>query len=209
MNVWKRILVVTALSATTWLATSAARAADAPKVGQAAPAFTATDMNGTPRSLSEFKGKYVVLEWHNQSCPFVKKHYESGNMQKLQKELTAKGAVWLSIISSAPGAQGYVTAEEEKKYLAEKQATPTAVLFDPEGTIGHAYGAKTTPHMFVIDGKGVLIYAGAIDDNPSSDAADAATAKNYVRAAFDESSAGKPVTTASTAPYGCGVKYKN
>ena len=209
MNVWKRILVVTAVAATTWLATSAARATDAPKVGHPAPAFTATDMNGKPRSLSEFKGKYVVLEWHNQGCPFVKKHYESGNMQKLQKELTGKGAVWLSIISSAPGAQGYVTAEEEKKYLAEKQAAPTAVLFDPEGTIGHAYGAKTTPHMFVIDDQGVLIYAGAIDDNPSSDAADAATAKNYVRAAFDEASAGKPVTTASTAPYGCGVKYKN
>ena len=209
MNVWKRILVVTALSATTWLATSAACAADAPKVGQAAPAFTATDMNGTPRSLSEFKGKYVVLEWHNQSCPFVKKHYDSGNMQKLQKELTGKGAVWLSIISSAPGAQGYVTAEEEKKYLAEKQAAPTHVLFDPEGTIGHAYGAKTTPHMFVIDDQGVLIYAGAIDDNPSSDAAGAATAKNYVRAAYEEASSGKPVSTASTAPYGCGVKYKN
>ena len=209
MNVWKPILVVTAVAATTWLATSAARAADAPKVGQPAPAFTATDMNGTSRSLSEFKGKYVVLEWHNQSCPFVKKHYDSGNMQKLQKELTGKGAVWLSIISSAPGAQGYVTAEEEKKYLAEKQAAPTHVLFDPEGTIGHAYGAKTTPHMFVIDDQGVLIYAGAIDDNPSSDAAGAATAKNYVRAAYEEASSGKPVSTASTAPYGCGVKYKN
>ena len=205
MTVWTRTSIVTAAVVACCLATSLGHA-DAPKVGEPAPAFTATDMHGKARQLSEFKGKYVVLEWHNQSCPFVKKHYESGNMQKLQKELTGKGAVWLSIISSAPGAQGYVTAEEEKKYLAEKQAAPTHVLFDPEGTIGHAYGAKTTPHMFVIDDQGVLIYAGAIDDNPS---ADAATAKNYVRAAFDESSAGKPVTTASTAPYGCGVKYKN
>jgi len=209
MNVWKRTLIVTAVATTIWLATSPARATDAPRVGQPAPAFTATALNGKQRSLSEFKGKYVVLEWHNQSCPFVKKHYDSGNMQKLQKELTGKGAVWLSIISSAPGAQGYVTAEEEKKHLAAKQAAPTDVLFDPEGTVGHAYGAKTTPHMYVIDGQGILIYAGAIDDHPSSDAADAATAKNYVRTAYDEASAGKPVTTTSTAPYGCGVKYKN
>ncbi|MEO7435318.1 MAG: thioredoxin family protein [Candidatus Binatia bacterium] len=212
-NVWKRRMIVTALAATAalaGLATSPVHAADTmPKVGQPAPDFSATDLNGKTRSLSEFKGKYVVLEWHNQSCPFVKKHYESGNMQKLQKDLTAKGAVWLSIISSAEGAQGFVTPEQEKAYLAEKKATPTDVLFDPEGKVGHAYGAKTTPHMFVIDDKGMLVYAGAIDDNPSSDAADAATAKNFVRAAYDEASAGKPVSTASTAPYGCGVKYKN
>lgn len=209
MNVWKRTLIVSTTAAALWIATAPVHAADAAKVGQPAPAFTATDLSGKSRALSEFKGKYVVLEWHNQSCPFVKKHYESGNMQKLQKELTGKGAVWLSVISSAPGAQGFVTADEEKKYLAEKKASPTEVLFDPEGTVGHAYGAKTTPHMYVIDDKGILIYAGAIDDNPSSDAADAATAKNYVRAAYDEAAAGKPVTTASTAPYGCGVKYKN
>jgi len=212
-NVWKRSMIVTAFAVTAalaGLATSSVHAADTmPKVGQPAPDFSATDLNGKTRSLAEFKGKYVVLEWHNQSCPFVKKHYESGNMQKLQKELTAKGAVWLSIISSAEGAQGYVTPEQEKAYLAEKKATPTDVLFDPEGKVGHAYGAKTTPHMFVIDDKGVLVYAGAIDDNPSSDAADAATAKNFVRAAYDEASAGKPVSTAATAPYGCGVKYKN
>jgi peroxiredoxin len=209
MHVWKRSLIVTAVAATAWLASARIAAADAPKIGQPAPNFTATDLNGKSRSLSEFKGKYVVLEWHNQGCPFVKKHYESGNMQKLQKDLTGKGAVWLSIISSAPGAQGYVTPEQEKAYLAEKQAAPTDVLFDPEGTLGHLYGAKTTPHMFVIDDKGILVYAGAIDDTPSTDAADVATAKNFVRAAYEEASAGKPVTTASTAPYGCGVKYKN
>jgi peroxiredoxin len=203
----KRSLTMTAIAAC--MATSSLALADAPKVGQPAPAFTATDLAGKTRSLSEFKGKYVVLEWHNQGCPFVKKHYDSGNMQKLQKELTGKGAVWLSIISSAPGAQGFVTPEQEKQYLAAKQAAPTDVLFDPEGTVGRAYGAKTTPHMFVIDDKGVLVYAGAIDDNPSSDAADVATAKNFVRAAYEEASAGKPVSTASTAPYGCGVKYKN
>lgn len=207
--VWKRTSLVTLVAALTWLATPSDGRAAAPEVGKPAPAFTVKDMHGKERSLGEFKGKYVVLEWHNQSCPFVKKHYDTGNMQTLQKELTGKGAVWLSVISSAPGKQGYVTAEEEAKYLAEKQASPTAVLFDPEGTVGKAYGAKTTPHMYVIDAEGVLVYAGAIDDNPSSDAADVATAKNYVRAAYEEASAGKPVTTASTAPYGCGVKYKN
>jgi peroxiredoxin len=207
MNVWKQSLIAATIAAT--MATTGVHAADGPKVGEPAPAFTATDMNGKSRSLAEFKGKYVVLEWHNQSCPFVKKHYESGNMQKLQKDLTGKGAVWLSVISSAPGKQGHVTVEEEKAYLAAQKAMPTDVLFDPEGTVGKAYGAKTTPHMYLIDDKGILVYAGAIDDNPSSDAADAATAKNYVRAAYEEAAAGKPVTTASTAPYGCGVKYKN
>jgi peroxiredoxin len=209
VSVWKRTSILTAVAAVAWLAAPSDSRAAAPELGKPAPAFSVKDMHGKERSLAEFKGKYVVLEWHNQSCPFVKKHYDSGNMQKLQKELTGKGVAWLSVISSAPGKQGYVTAEEEAKYLAEKQASPTAVLFDPEGTVGKAYGAKTTPHMYVIDDKGVLVYAGAIDDNPSSDVADAATAKNYVRAAYEEASSGKPVTTASTAPYGCGVKYKN
>ncbi|MCC6764596.1 MAG: thioredoxin family protein [Deltaproteobacteria bacterium] len=208
-SVRKRTPLVAALAAAMWLAGAGAAGAGAPKVGEPAPAFSATDLDGKTRTLSEFKGRYVVLEWHNRGCPFVKKHYDSGNMQRLQKELTGKGAVWLSIISSAPGKQGYVTAAEEKQYLAAKHAAPTTVLFDPEGIVGRAYGAKTTPHMFVIDDKGVLVYAGAIDDNPSADAADAATAKNYVRAAHEEASAGKPVSTASTAPYGCGVKYGN
>ncbi len=206
-SVRKQSSWVVALAATVWITVANTAGADAPKVGQPAPAFSAADLDGTTRTLAELKGKVVVLEWHNQGCPFVKKHYDSGNMQKLQKELTGKGAVWLSIISSAPGKQGYVTPAEAKAYLAAKQAAPTTVLFDPEGTVGKAYGAKTTPHMFVIDAAGVLVYAGAIDDNPSSDPADAATAKNYVRAAYDEASAGKPVTAASTPPYGCGVKY--
>jgi peroxiredoxin len=213
MNVgqWKRTLRFTAGAIVTIAAASHvfAAGADASKVGQPAPAFTATDLHGKQVHLSDFKGKFVVLEWHNQGCPFVKKHYDSGNMQKLQKDLTAKGAVWLTVISSAPGAQGFVTPEQEAKYLADKQASPTDVLFDTEGTIGHAYGAKTTPHMYVIDDKGTLVYAGAIDDKPSTDPEDTATAKNFVRAAYDEASAGKPVSTASTAPYGCGVKYKD
>lgn len=208
-SVWHRSTGIAALAALAIVVGAGSASADAPKVGQPAPAFSAVDLDGKTRSLSEFKGKYVVLEWHNQGCPFVKKHYDSGNMQKLQKELTGKGAVWLSIISSAPGKQGNVTPAEEKAYLAEKKAAPTTVLFDPEGTVGKTYGAKTTPHMFVIDDKGVLVYAGAIDDDTSADPAATASAKNFVRAAYDEASAGKPVTTSSTAPYGCGVKYSN
>ena len=186
-----------------------APAAPAAKVGNAAPDFTANDLAGKPRKLSEFAGKTVVLEWHNQSCPFVKKHYGSGNMQKLQQQLTGQGAVWLTVISSAPGKEGFVTADQEKSYLQQQKASPTAVLFDPDGKVGRLYGAKTTPHMFVIDPKGVLVYAGAIDDKPSTDAEDVANAKNYVLAAWDEMKAGKPVSVSSTASYGCSVKYGN
>lgn len=179
----------------------------ATKIGEAAPAFTATDTKGKAHSLADFKGKWIVLEWHNNGCPYVKKHYEGGNMQKLQKEWTAKGVVWLSIISSAPGTQGYVTAPDADAYVAKMAAAPTAVLLDPEGTVGRLYEAKTTPQMFVIDPQGVLVYNGAIDDKPTSDQADLATAANYVSAALTEAMAGKPVTTATTRPYGCSVKY--
>ena len=209
MTVGKRSFAVIAIAAVAGGLLVAQAWADSPKVGQAAPAFTATDMHGKPVHLADYKGKYVVLEWHNQGCPFVRKHYESGNMQQLQKELTGKGAVWLTVISSAPGSQGFVTADQETQYLAEKKASPTDVILDPEGKLGHQYGAKTTPHMFVIDDKGVLIYAGAIDDTPSTDPADIAKSKNFVRTAYDEATAGKPVSTAATAPYGCGVKYEN
>jgi len=180
-----------------------------PTVGQPAPAFTGTDMHGKKVSLADLKGKYVVLEWHNQGCPFVVKHYESGNMQKLQKELTGQGAAWITVISSAPGKQGHVTAAEEEAYLKAQNATPTDVVFDEDGKIGQAYGAKTTPHMFVIDDKGTLVYAGAIDDKASTDKADVAGATNYVQAAYTEAKAGQPVKTPSTAPYGCSVKYSN
>jgi len=181
----------------------------AARVGDPAPDFTATDSNGKSHHLTDYKGKYVVLEWHNQGCPYTKKHYESGNMQRLQKDWTSKGVVWFTVISSAPGTQGYVTAEEENDYVKRMKATPTAVLLDPQGTLGHLYAAKTTPHMYIIDPKGVLVYNGAIDDHPTSDPADIASSKNYVSTALQETMAGKPVTDAATRPYGCSVKYKD
>jgi peroxiredoxin len=179
----------------------------APKNGDQAPGFTATDSNGTAHNLADFKGKYVVLEWTNSGCPFTVKHYASGNMQKLQKQWTSKGVVWLSVLSSAPGEQGYKTAAEENAYLKDSNASPTAVLMDPKGDLGHLFGAKTTPHMFVIDPSGKVIYAGAIDDKPTTDKGDIADAKNYVSAALNEALSGKPVTTPSTQAYGCSVKY--
>jgi peroxiredoxin len=191
------------------LASAPTPAAAAPTVGQPAPAFSAVDTHGKTRTLSEFEGKRVVLEWHNQGCPFVVKHYDSGNMQKLQQKLTADGVVWLTVISSAPGKQGHVSAADADAYVAKQKAAPTAVLLDEGGSVGKAYGAKTTPHMFIIDEKGVLVYAGAIDDKPSTDKADVDGAKNYVLAAYDDLKAGKAVGLASTAPYGCSVKYKD
>ena len=179
------------------------------KTGEPAPGFTSVDSNGKQQSLSTYKGKFVVLEWHNQGCPYTKKHYESGNMQKLQKEWTAKGVVWLTVISSAQGTQGFVTPTQENEYLKTMNAVPTAVLMDPGGTLGHLYGAKTTPQMFIIDPSGTLIYNGAIDDHPTSDKSDIPNSKNYVTAALSEATSGKPVTEAVTRPYGCSVKYKD
>lgn len=179
----------------------------AAKVNEKAPDFSVTDSNGTTHKLADFKGKWVVLEWHNQGCPYVKKHYNSGNMQKLQKEWTAKGVVWLTVISSAQGQQGYVTPAQANAYVAEQKAAPTAVLLDPMGTMGMAYGAKTTPHMYVISPDGVLLYNGAIDDRPTADLGDVPTATSYLNAALNEAMAGKAVTTAATKPYGCAVKY--
>lgn len=185
----------------------AGSAAYAAKVGEAAPEFSAQTFEGKPIQLSDYKGKFVVLEWHNQGCPFVKKHYQSGNMQKLQSEWTKKGVVWISVISSAPGKQGYVTAKEEKEFLKKTNAAPTEVIMDSNGKVGSLYGAKTTPHMFVINPQGVLIYNGAIDDHPGTDVEELKGAKNYVSAALEEAMAGKKVTVASTRPYGCSVKY--
>jgi peroxiredoxin len=176
-------------------------------VGQPAPAFTLTDSHGKARSLADFKGKVVVLEWWNHECPFVGKHYGSGNMQRLQKEWTAKGVVWLTVSSSAPGKQGHVDGAKADALMSEKGGASTAVLLDHDGKAGKAYGAKTTPHLFVIDGKGTLVYVGGIDDKPSTDQADVATAKNFVEAALAEITAGKPVTTPTSQPYGCSVKY--
>jgi peroxiredoxin len=176
-------------------------------VGDAAPDFKATDTDGKVQTLKGSNGKYVVLEWTNKDCPFVKKHYDSQNMQNLQKEYTGKGVVWLTIISSHKGKQGFVTAQEANEVKAKWRAAPTAILLDPKGKVARLYQAKTTPHMFVINPQGKLIYAGAIDDHATTDAADLATAKNYVRAALDADMAGKPVADPLTKPYGCSVKY--
>jgi len=175
--------------------------------GTAAPDFKGIDANGVTHTLSQYRGKYVVLEWANQGCPFDRKHYLSGSMEALQKQWTARGVVWLSIISSAPGEQGYVTPAEERAYLQRMHAAPTAAILDPTGTIGRLYAAKTTPHMFVIDPAGKVIYQGAIDDKPTPDQEDLKTAHNYVSAALESAMAGKPVEPASTRPYGCSVKY--
>ena len=181
----------------------------AAKVGDAAPAFTATASNGKTYRLADYRGKYVVLEWHNNGCPYVGKHYDSGNMQRLQKQWTARGVVWFTILSSAPGKQGYVTAGEENDYLAKEQAAPTAALLDPSGEIGHLYDAKTSPQMVVINPQGVVIYDGAIDDRPTTDLSDIPEATNYVANALEQSMAGNAVATPATRPYGCSVKYSD
>jgi peroxiredoxin len=173
-----------------------------------APDFVGTDSYGKTVTLSELRGRTVVLEWSNHGCPFVGKHYRSGNMQALQKEAVGQGVVWLTILSSAPGTQGNVTAAEANELTRSRGASPTAVILDPSGTIGRAYDARTTPHMFVIDKTGTLVYMGGIDDKPTTDVADIATAKNYVRLALGAVAAGKPVQEAVTRPYGCSVKYR-
>jgi peroxiredoxin len=199
MNIITKTTLALALAAGTALA--------APEVGQPAPAFTLTDSNGQSHNLADFKGKFVVLEWLNHGCPFVKKHYDSNNMQKLQKEYTGKDVVWLSIVSSAPGKQGHMSPAETNAAKAEKGSAATAVLLDEDGTVGKLYDAKVTPALYVINPEGNLIYAGAIDDKKSTDAADAAGAKNYVKRALDEALAGQPVSEPTTTAYGCGVKY--
>jgi peroxiredoxin len=183
--------------------------AQSARVNAPAPDFTATDSSGQTHTLSQYRGKYVVLEWHNQGCPYTRKHYVSGNMQALQKEWTAKGVVWFTVISSAPGSQGYVTPSQENAYLAQMHAVPTAVLMDPNGNLGRLYNAKTTPDMYVIDPSGKLIYSGAIDDRPTPDTTDIQGANNYVSDALTQAMAGKPVAMPYTRAYGCSVKYRN
>jgi hypothetical protein len=199
---WYRILVVVTLCALPLLVGAA-------KVGDAAPEFTATASNGKTVRLADYRGKYVVLEWHNNGCPYVGKHYNSGNMQRLQKHWTSQGVVWFTVLSSAPGKQGYVTASEENDYLTKEQAAPTAALLDPTGDIGHLYDAKTSPQMVVINPQGIVIYSGAIDDKPTTDLQDVQGATNYVSIALEESMAGRPVKTPATRPYGCSVKYRD
>ncbi|MBX7187943.1 MAG: thioredoxin family protein [Vicinamibacteria bacterium] len=178
-----------------------------PVIGSPAPAFTLPDTAGRTHSLADYKGKWVVLEWVNYDCPFVGKHYNSGSMPALQKEYTGKGVVWLAVNSSAPGKQGNFTSDVIQSRSSRYGAAHSAYLLDPAGTVGRAYGAKTTPHMYVISPAGALVYAGGIDDRPTTDVADIQGAKNHVRAALDEAMAGKPVTTPVATPYGCSVKY--
>jgi len=197
------------LTAITTLAAGVLYAADVPPVGGAAPDFSAPDADGKTQSLSEYKGKYVVLEWFNPECPFVKKHYGGGNMQKLQKEFTDKGVVWLTVDSNAPGTEGNVTAEQAKKIMDSWKTHQTALLLDPESKIAKLYGAKNTPNMVVISPEGKIVYEGAIDSKATPNPADIPSSTNYVKNALDESLAGKPVSNAQTKPYGCSVKYKS
>ncbi len=187
----------------------AAPAVAAPVLGQPAPAFNAVDADGHARSLAEFRGKTVVLEWTNNGCPYVQKHYNSGNMQGLQKEATKEGVVWLTLISSAPGFQGYLTGPQAKQWKSKVGAASSDVLLDPKGTVGRAYGARTTPHMYVVDRTGTLVYMGGIDDRASADPDSLKGAKNYVVAALADVRAGRPVAQAATRPYGCSVKYSS
>ena len=176
--------------------------------GTPAPAFSGVkDINGKSHNLADYKGKTVVLEWVNYDCPFVRKHYGSNNMQDLQRKYTAKGIVWLSVNSSAPGKEGNFSIAEWKQKSAERKVAANAILLDPSGKTGKAYGAKTTPHMYIIDGAGILQYQGAIDSTRSTDAADIKTSQNYVATALDELAAGRPVSTKETKAYGCSVKY--
>lgn len=176
--------------------------------GAPAPAFSAKDISGQLVSIDNYRGKTVILEWTNNGCPFVGKHYNSGNMQALQRRFTAEGAFWLTIASSAPGQEGYVSPDEARADIARWNAAPSDYLLDPDGVVGHLYDARATPHMVVIDRAGVVAYMGAIDDKPSVNPADVKTAKNYVAAALEELAAGKPVTISATRAYGCSVKYK-
>lgn len=200
-----RLSFIPALASAFLLSLSSAQAA--PVIGQPAPDFTATDSAGKTISLKDQRGKIVILEWKNHECPFVRKHYESGNMQALQNYAKEKGAIWLSITSSAPGKQGHVSAKQANDIAQGQNAQPTSIILDENGALGRLYNAKTTPHMFLIAADGRLSYMGAIDDKPTTYASDIKTARNYVKEALDSLLAGKPVETPSTASYGCGIKY--
>lgn len=176
-------------------------------VGAPAPDFTALDSNGKTVNLSDYKGKTVVLEWTNNQCPYVRKLYDTNTMQDLQREATAKGVAWLTVLSSAKGKQGYVDGEGANKIIAEENSAPTAYLLDADGALGRLYGAQTSPHMFVIDQNGMLVYAGGIDDQPSVNHSTVKSANNYVKAALTDLEAGQPVKIATSKPYGCGIKY--
>jgi hypothetical protein len=200
----KNLLFAAALGA----ACGATAQAKVAEVGQPAPDFTLTDINGNTHSLAEYKGKIVVLEWVNPECPFVQKHYnKTGNIPRLQKTYTGEGVIWLSINSAAPGKQGDYAPAQVKAWLQQVGADPTGYFRDPSGTVGHLYGARNTPHIFIINRDGTLVYAGGIDSIASADPEDIARATNYVTAAMSDLVAGRPVAHANTRPYGCSVKY--
>lgn len=199
----KKLLSAAALAITIGLAGATAT------VGQPAPAFSAVDASGKTVSLADFKGRTVVLEWVNPGCPFVQKHYGAANMQATQKDATAKGVVWLSINSTALDAGDYLRPAEMAQWMQTQKAAATATLMDSDGKVGRAYGARTTPHLYIVDPAGKLVYAGGIDNKPSTNPADIPTATNYVKAALGETLSGKPVTQASTRPYGCSIKYSS
>lgn len=200
------LIALSALGALPVLVTPFAAQAAA-VTGQAAPDFTLPGADGKPLSLNSLRGKTVVLEWTNHDCPYVRKHYSGGNMQGLQKDAAAQGVVWLQVISSAPGSQGHVDGAAAMKLNADRQARPAGTLLDPEGRVGRLYGAKTTPHLYIVNAQGLLVYAGGIDSIASSRVDDIAKAEPYVRNALAEVAAGKPVSKASTRPYGCSIKY--
>jgi len=196
------------IAASSFIAT-ALLAADPPAIGSAAPEFSLPDAKGKTHSVSQYKGKYVVLEWFNPECPFVKKHYGGNNMQNLQKEFTSKGVTWLIIDSNAPGTEGNLTPEQAEKVTSSWKTHQTALLLDTDGKVGRAYGAKNTPSMVIINPEGKIVYEGAIDSKATPNPADIPSSTNYVKAALDESLAGKPVSNPQTKPYGCSVKYKS
>jgi peroxiredoxin len=200
-NVLRFATAIIILSAAVEAATAQAR------IGAPAPHFTLTDSDGRARSLADFEGKTVVLEWTNHGCPYVGKHYRGNNMQALQKKWIGQGVVWLSVISSAPGLQGHVSPQQANKLTADRGAAPTAVLLDPTGKVGRAYGARTTPHMYVITGEGPLAYMGGIDDKPTARLEDLKGARNFVDEALSEIAQGKPVSVATSRAYGCSIKY--
>ena len=203
MDTYKKILAVLLLGIG-----SVGVAHAAPEIGKPAPTFTGQGSDGKVYSLADYKGKYVVLQWYNRDCPFIHKHYDGGNMQKLQDTYGKKGVIWLEVASSAPGKEGDLTVAQAQEDRSKSGTKSVATLMDPAAAIARLYQAKTTPHLFIIDPQGVLIYKGAIDDHATADAADIPNSKNYVAAALDEALAGKPVSTPSTKPYGCSVKYQ-
>lgn len=197
------------LAAAALVAQAPLHAQAAVAVGQAAPDFALKDTSGKTVRLSDFKGKHVVLEWTNPGCPFVRKHYDSGNMPATQKDAKDRGVVWLAINSTEKASSDYLEPTKLSAWLAERKASPTAVLMDEEGTTGRSYGARTTPHMYIVNPQGVLIYAGGIDSIASARPSDIEKATNYVKTGLAEALAGKSLTAATTAPYGCSIKYKN